>query len=155
MLGRGFVLEGCDLSPEMIALARSHVPEGRFVVQDLRAPWPFAGPYDALVASFCIVHLDDAETEAFLGRLPSLCRAGSLLYLSWIDGAGAGFETASFARDRRFWYCRHDGGRLRARLERAGWHILHDLRVDYPNADGTFDPERFVFARWAPQGDQG
>jgi SAM-dependent methyltransferase len=149
-LHRGFVLEGCDLSADMLAVARREVSEARFHVQDLRQPWSssIAGPYDALVASFCIVHLDPAETAAFLDRLPSLCRDGSLLFLSWIEGTGSGFEHASFGGEQRFWYCRHEGQALGLRLERTGWQILRQLRVRYPNPDGTFDPEGFVFARW-------
>jgi SAM-dependent methyltransferase len=149
-LRRGFVLDGCDLSPEMISVARREVPEARFNIQDLRQPWTsLRGPYDALVASFCIVHLDAVETDAFIDRLPSLCRDGSLLFLSWIEGSGSGFEHTSFGGPRRFWYCRHEGHALRSRLERGGWELLRHMRVRYLNPDGTFDPESFFFARWS------
>jgi SAM-dependent methyltransferase len=147
-LDRAFVLEGFDLSPQMIALARRKLPDGRFWIHDLRAPFHFPSPYDALAASFCIVHLNDAETDEFLGRLHPLCKNGSRLYLSWIDGMGAGFETTSFGGEQQFWYCRHDGERLRSRLEYLNWKILRDFRVTYPNPDGTFDREGFIFAEW-------
>jgi hypothetical protein len=37
---------------------------------------------------------------------------------------------------------------LRDHLERSGWQIARELRVDYPNPDGSLDPEAFLFARW-------
>jgi SAM-dependent methyltransferase len=147
-LDRAFVLEGFDLSSQMVALAHQKLPDSRFWIHDLRAPFQFPLQYDALVASFCIVHLNEAETEEFLGRLHPLCKTGSRLYLSWIDGTGAGFEKTSFGGEQQFWYCRHDGRRLRSRLEYLNWTVLRDFRVDYPNPDGTVDREGFIFARW-------
>jgi SAM-dependent methyltransferase len=122
-LDRAFVLEGFDLSPQMIAMAHRKLPDGRFWIHDLRAPFHLAGPYDALVASFCIVHLNDVETAEFLDRLHPLCKRGSQLYLSWIDGVGGGLETTSFGGEQQFWYCRHDGQRLRSRLEHLNWKM--------------------------------
>ena len=147
-LDRAFVLEGFDLSPQMVALANQKLPNGRFWIQDLRAPIQSPRKYDALVASFCIVHLNEAETEELLGRLHQLCRTSSRLYLSWVDGTGAGLETTSFGGEQQFWYCRHDGRRLRSHLEQLSWTVLRDFRVDYPNPDGTVEQEGFIFAQW-------
>jgi SAM-dependent methyltransferase len=147
-LDRGFRFEGCDLSPRMIEMARRDVPEGVFHIHDLRNPLPFHGTYNAIIASFCIVHLDSHQTQALLDRLPSLCERKAILLLSWIDGHGDGFEVTSFGGDGQFWYCRHDGQKLNAHLKRSGWNILRDFRVDYPNPDGTFDREGFIFAQW-------
>jgi SAM-dependent methyltransferase len=146
-LGRGFVFEGCDLSSEMITLARREIPDGTFLVHDLRDPWPFRGPYDAILASFCIVHLDPAETAAFLDRLVEVGRPGTHLALSWIEGSGSVVDSASFSDGRRFWYCRHQGADLRRRLESTGWYILRELSIDYSNPDGSVEPEGFLFAR--------
>jgi SAM-dependent methyltransferase len=147
-LDRKFVLEGFDLSPQMIATASRKVPGGRFWIHDLRALVNVERAYDALVASFCIVHLNDEETDELLGRLHQLCRKGSRLYLSWIEGVGAGFETTSFGGDQQFWYCRHDGQKLRSRLEQCGWNVQRDFQADYPNPDGSSDQEGFIFAQW-------
>ncbi len=147
-LGRGFTFSGGDLSREMVARARHALPTGSFEIVDLRAPLPFVGPFDAIVASFCIVHLDAGETEALLARLAPLARSGSHLLLAWIEGATSGFETATFSAAQRFWYCRHQGAWLRAQLERAGWQIVDERRVLYTNSDGSVEPEGFIFARW-------
>jgi 2-polyprenyl-3-methyl-5-hydroxy-6-metoxy-1,4-benzoquinol methylase len=147
-LDRGFVLEGFDLSSQMIELARRKLPEGRFWIHDLRTPFSFPGLYDVLVASFCIVHLDEVETAEFLSRLHPLCKSGSQLFLSWIDGIGASLESTSFGGEHQFWYCRHDGQQLRTQLEQLNWKVLRDFRVNYPNPDGTFDREGFIFAQW-------
>jgi SAM-dependent methyltransferase len=147
-LGRGFRLEGCDLSAGMVAAARQEVPDGSFRVHDLREPLPFSGPYDGIIASFCIVHLDDTQTAKLLERIPPLCETGAVLLLSWIDGQGDSLESTSFGGNGKFWYCRHDGRTLAAQLKQSGWKILDDFRVDYPNPDGTFDVEGFIFARW-------
>ena len=146
-LDRKFVLEGFDLSPRMVELASYKLPQGRFWTQDLRATFDLRGQYDALIASFCIVHLNEVETAEFLRRLHSLCTQGAHLYLSWVDGKGAGFETTSFGGDQQFWYCRHDGRNLRSQLEELNWAVLRDFRVDYRNSDGTVDQEGFIFAQ--------
>ncbi len=57
-------IEGLDLSVELIKIARRNVPGCPFWVQDIR-DIALVKQYDAIVASFCIVHFSDEETTSF------------------------------------------------------------------------------------------
>jgi len=58
------VVTGIDFSTEMIKLAKENCPEGEFIAADLKDINP-EGKYDAVCASFVIVHMTDAETDCF------------------------------------------------------------------------------------------
>ena len=97
----GYKIEGLDLSVELINIAKRTVPGCHFWVQDIRDIDPDK-EYDAIVASFCIVHLSDEETAIFLGKLSKMLKENGSLYLSFMEGKKAGFETTSFSEDNIF-----------------------------------------------------
>lgn len=71
---------GIDQSQEMLAIARSKVPSGRFVVGDVRS-MPFAdGEFDAAVVSLALCHLAD-PTDAIV-ELARVLRSGGTLVIA-------------------------------------------------------------------------
>ena len=53
----GCAMTCVDISPGMLARARSHVPEARFVELDVADLGRLSGPYDAVVAFFSLLNL--------------------------------------------------------------------------------------------------
>lgn len=141
-------LTGVDLSFEMIKLAREAVPGGAFFVQDIRA-LNVPGPFNAVLASFCIVHLDAAETTALVAKLSTLQQPGDVLYLSFMEeaeGRKNGFETTSFSSDYLYFnYYSEDW--VTQLLTRYGYAVCERVTDDYPESDGSLTTDVFIFAR--------
>ncbi len=80
----------------MLAIARRECPEGIFELADLR-DLPKTGTFDAVLASFCIVHLSNDEATAFLPGLPERMRPGAILHVSFMEGTQASWSASSFS----------------------------------------------------------
>ena len=65
----GHRVTGVDLSEGMLEEAKRSCPDGEFLKADLIA-LPEMDEFDAIFASFCIVHLDDEGCSIFIKRLP-------------------------------------------------------------------------------------
>lgn len=143
---KGVRLTGIDLSAEMVTLAKAHVPGGDFRVGDIRE-LPEIGPFDAVVASFCIVHITPGETRELMARIASLLVPGGALYLSFMVGKNDGYEATSFSSGGEIHFTYHDPDQI------VGWLADNDLSVvesrqsDYPEADGSVTTDIFLFAR--------
>ncbi|MDR3600286.1 MAG: class I SAM-dependent methyltransferase [Desulfosporosinus sp.] len=66
LCGKDISATGIDLSEEMIALARLNVPGSTFYCQDIRDIEFKEKSFDAIILSFCIVHLSDEEMAFIL-----------------------------------------------------------------------------------------
>jgi len=70
--GLALAVEGCDISPQAVALAqaraRERTLEASFFVSDVLAD-PLPDRFDVMVSSLFLHHLDTAEAETLLARL--------------------------------------------------------------------------------------
>jgi len=138
---------GVDLSVAMLRLARENVPSGRFLLQDLRALSLADGDhYDAVILSFCIVHLGPAETETLIRQATALLKEGGLLYLSFMEGKTAGYESTSFSKET-FYFNYHSLAGMECLLEAQGLLLLATSCQDYPEPDGSVTKDVFIFGR--------
>jgi SAM-dependent methyltransferase len=75
--GLALVVEGCDISPQAVALAearaRERAQEASFFVADVLAD-PLPDRFDVMVSSLFLHHLDSADAETLLARLAAGCR---------------------------------------------------------------------------------
>ena len=138
-------ITGIDLSEEMVILASRNVPGGTFLCADIRQ-LDLTETFDAVLASFCIMHLDEQETRRFVKRLGSLLNPNGALYLSFIEGNGGGFETTSFSEKQIYfhYYRQTEVIDLLTGSELIPQQIF---REDYREQDGSLSREVFVFAR--------
>ena len=141
-------LTGLDLSEKMVELARNHAPAGTFLVRDIRTARFLPAAFDAVVLSFCIVHLETAAAEALIDRAVGWLRPGGHLYLSFMEGKQAGFETTSFS-EQPVYFNYFPGNAIEQRLRQQAMAVLEMLRQDYPEADGSMTTDVFIFSRKA------
>jgi len=88
LAAHGLDIQGLDLSPRMVDVARRRHPALRFEVGDLRT-LAAAGPrYAAIVAFYAIVHLRPAELAAAFAQMQGALQPGGLLALSFHVGDG-------------------------------------------------------------------
>jgi SAM-dependent methyltransferase len=79
-LERGYAVTGCDISAEMVALARSKAPEAELFVADIRSLEP-AGPFDLITCLDDSLNylIDDGDLEAALASLARNLAPGGVL----------------------------------------------------------------------------
>lgn len=142
MADAGLRVKGYDFSPKMLELARRECPGGVFELADLRE-LPETGAFDAVLASFCIVHLLDDESAAFLGRLPALMKASSILHVSFMEGKKPAWSSTTFS-DEPLFYNYFDRGWIVKILAGAGLELLSTATHDYPEQDGSTTTDVFL-----------
>ena len=141
-------ITGIDLSDEMVRLAAANVPTGKFLCQDIRQAEFLSRQFDAVILSFSIVHLNDAEAYALLRKAGSWLKDKGVLYLSFMAGKKAGFEQTSFSQDPIYfnYYSRDEVERF---LSLQGVTVFHSAEQGYLETDGTLTNDVFLFGKKA------
>ena len=139
-------ITGIDLSDEMVRLAAANVPTGIFLCRDIRqAEFP-GRHFDAVILSFSIVHLSDAEAQALLRKAVSWLKDRGVLYLSFMAGKKAGFEQTSFSQDP-IYFNYFDRDEVERFLSRQGVTVFHSAEQRYLETDGTLTNDIFLFGK--------
>ena len=147
-LNRDYTIVGIDLSKEMIKLARQNVPQNSvtFKVRDIRDIEIEETTYDAVIASFCIVHLENSETKNLLTKISKMLRKNGMLYISCMEGTKSGFETTSFSDGGNIYLNYYTEEFLTHILEKNQFKILEINRQNYSENDGSITTDMFFFA---------
>lgn len=144
--GKELSIEGIDLSEEMIRLAQQNVPGGIFRCADIREISYPDESFDAVLLSFCIVHLNDMETAQLLQKVAKYLRKDGKLYLSFMEGKADGFEKTSFSDDEIYFYY-HSLNRIEGLLEDNRLSIINVVKQGYEEQDGSITTDVFIFAQ--------
>lgn len=144
--GKEFQIEGIDLSKEMVKLARKSVPSGKFSCGDLRDISFPEESFDAILLSFCIVHLNGTETADLLEKAAKYLKQEGILYLSFMEGKNDGFEKTSFSEEELFFYY-HSAEKVQEILQDHHLSINQFSRQGYLERDGSITTDVFIFAR--------
>ncbi|MCC3160064.1 methyltransferase domain-containing protein [Hymenobacter sp. 15J16-1T3B] len=141
-------LEATDLAPNMVRLAQANNPTAHCCVLDCRDLSTLKGPYQAVVAGFCLPYLAPADATQLLRDAHGLLAPGGLVYLSFIDDvpARSGYEASSNGQYRTFVHY-HPAATIRAELAAAGFAVFEEFRKPYPRAGGQVDTHSIVLAR--------
>ncbi|HMN27610.1 MAG TPA: class I SAM-dependent methyltransferase [Caldilineaceae bacterium] len=124
---QGLAVTGVDLSPSMLALARSKV-HGPLVVMDMRL---LALATDQFAGAWCcaaLLHLPKQEANLAIGELRRVLKRGALLGISVQAGEGEGWEGGYVAGVKRF-FARYSVAEMTALLT-AGCFVVHTATSD-------------------------
>jgi len=146
LAAKALQITGVDLSEEMVKLASANVPSGRFYCQDIRQAGFVTGSFDAVLLSFSIVHLKDAEADDLLRKAISWTQKNGYLFVSFMAGKVAGYEQTSFSR-QPIYFNYFDHGKIAQLLSEQGLEIVHSEQQDYHEPDGTITQDHFLFGR--------
>ena len=140
---------GVDLSGEFIRLAQQRFPQFTFLHQDI-CHLHLTRTYQIALASFCIVHLEDNETENFLRTISELLEDNGYLYLSYMNGDTRGFESTSFSKDKIFFNYYRDEKIIKL-LNTSNISVLEIGKEDYTEGDGSITTDTFIYAQKTAQ----
>ncbi|MCP4181675.1 MAG: class I SAM-dependent methyltransferase [bacterium] len=144
-LNNNYKITGVDLSYKMINLAKKSAPQCNFIVQDIRE-LDFTNTFDAIIASFCIVHLTNEEMILLIEKINELLNTGGYLYLSFMAGKKPGFETTSFSK-KLFYFNYFEREYIIKYLKKFAFKILDIIKEDYKESNHTLTNEYFIFAQ--------
>ena len=131
LLQKGYAVTGVDASPEMLKLARAHLPEAPLILGDILV-LDFTPSFAAIVAWDSVFHI---RREAHLGLFKKFYR--------WLDSKGmllislgaTEWEGTSEMFGHRFFYSGYAPEQSIALLEEAGFSII-SWEVDDPSSRG-------------------
>ena len=141
---------GIDLAPRMVALAKKLNPEQQYEVMDCRQLQQLTGPFDAVVAAFCLPYLNHQEAKNMVTQCTDLLPSGGVIYLSSVEGSPAddGLEQSGAASGSTYVY-HHDVQWLSGLLETLGFNLLWEDSLTHVHNQQTTQ-DHFWVARKAP-----
>lgn len=142
-----YKITGFDLSKEMVNLAQQNVPNGKFYVGDLRSI-ELQKTYDIAIASFCIVHLSNGETEEFIQSLSKIINQNGYLYLSFMEGNKAQYESTCFS-EKEIYFNYFKRASVIELLEAVGFVIKEITEQNYEEKTGELTKDIFIVAQKA------
>jgi ubiquinone/menaquinone biosynthesis C-methylase UbiE len=147
LVEKGFSVVGVDLSSEMTRIAKENVPAAEFIVSDLRNLRMEEQHYKAIIASFCLVHLNNEETGDLLKNIGIMLKQDGLLYLSCMEGEKSGYETTSFSSGHAIFFNYYTEQFLKELLAANHFVVRHTFKQDYLEDDGTITVELIFIAQ--------
>jgi len=144
LAGLGVAVRGLDLSPGMLALARTSFPELAFVEGSLLAlPEPDAS-LAGLLAWYSTIHLSDQDLPAAFSQFFRVLRPGGYLLLGFQVGDHLTRRTELFGLPVELGYHRRDPVRVGELLAAAGFEP-HSTVVREPLPGEDIEPTRKAY----------
>lgn len=139
----GCEVTGIDVSPAMVELARTQVPEARFELADVRtyeAP-PYA--FDAVCAFFPLLIMSRAEVESALDRMCGWLAPGGHLIMATVPGDYSDVDLTWMGH--RVTVSSLTPDEYERRLEAQGLEILYTETSTFSPSGPHPTPERHFF----------
>ena len=146
---RDISLFGIDLAPNMVALAKSNVPNADFSVMDCREISTLEGDYDAIMCAFVMPYLSKEECAKLLKDSSALLKKGGVIYFSTMEDAyeKSGYETTSFGGEHEVFIYYHQEDFLSQQLTDNGFQMVDFQRKLCPEPDGRFLTDMIFIAK--------
>lgn len=143
-----FQIEGIDIAPNMIELARQNNPSARFNIMDVREIDRLSGPFDGIMCGFCTPYLSKEECFKLIKDAATLLPAGGAFYCSTMedDYEKSDFVTSSNGEHTMFTYF-HQADYLQEQLETEGFEVVSFKRQEYIKDNGARFTDMIFIAR--------
>ena len=138
-------ITGIDISSSMIGLAEKAVPGGDFRCMNILDADFGDSEFDAVLMSFCIVHLNHQETCSAVEKAARFLKNGGMLYISFMEGKSDGFEITSFSDDEIFFHYHREKDIIQV-MEENGILAVKRFSQYYTESDGSITKDIFIFA---------
>ncbi|MFZ7116804.1 MAG: class I SAM-dependent methyltransferase [Bacteroidota bacterium] len=125
------LIDGIDISPNMISLAQKNYPKATFQVMDSRDIKKIRQKYHGIICGFCLPYLSEHEATSLIKDVYDLLNENGTFYISFVDGdpVNSGYKTASTGDRTYFNYYKTDF--LIDKLTSAGFEIISSLQIAY------------------------
>ena len=142
-----FRIEGIDISPNMIELAKANNPTADFKVMDCREINRLQRKFDGIICGFCIPYLSEFDSSKLVKDCGNLLKEKGVLYISFVEGdyIKSGFQTGS-SGDRTFFYF-HTLDSLTKELINNNFRPIKLIKKHYKKNIGTEEVHTIIIAK--------
>jgi 2-polyprenyl-3-methyl-5-hydroxy-6-metoxy-1,4-benzoquinol methylase len=139
-----FKIQGIDIAPNMIALAKKNNPLANFEVMDCRQISQLKTKFDGIICGFCLPYLSQQDSSQLIKDCASLLAPHGIFYLSFVEGdyENSGDQTGSSGDHIYFYY--HSLYRLKKDLAENEFKVVHLTDIKYQKSDGAEEVHRIV-----------
>jgi 2-polyprenyl-3-methyl-5-hydroxy-6-metoxy-1,4-benzoquinol methylase len=126
-----FIIQGIDVAPNMIELAKENNPTAHFEVMDARLIHQLKVKYDGIIIGFCLPYLSPNDTTKLIYDSSNLLKDNGLLYVSFVEGdpKNSGFKAASTGERSYFYY--HNLEQIKTELMKHSFSDFTLFKVNY------------------------
>jgi SAM-dependent methyltransferase len=141
------VVEGIDIAPNMIELAKKNNPAAEFKVMDCRELNHLSGKYNAIICGFCMPYLSKKDSAKLINDCGNLLETGGIFYFSVIEGKyeNSGYEEGSTGDKSYVYY--YNENQLIDELAMNKLELLNLSRKEYPKTKDTISSHLIFIAR--------
>jgi len=141
------LINGIDISPNMISLAEKNNPSANFKVMDCRNIDQLTNKVDAIMCGFCLPYLSETDNLKFLMDCSKLLLQEGTIYLSFVEGeySLSGYQTGS-SGDRTYFYY-HSVEDIISELNANNIKLIQLFKKDYVKRDGSAEIHSILIAR--------
>lgn len=142
-----FQIEGIDISPNMLALAKANNPTANFKVMDCRNIDQLQEQFDGIICGFCVPYLSQSDCVKLIQDAKNLLTPSGVLYISFVEGdySQSGFQTGSSGDRAYFFY--HNLQELIQELNRNAYKITEIAHINYPKNNETTEIHTIIIAQ--------
>lgn len=140
MMGKGFEVEGIDLSRKMLSLARKKVPDGKFKYMDMRKLDYKDEEFDGILSAYALIHIPSEEVVSTLKESKRVLKKSGIILVIVQKGGADKFIDEPLRPEEKVFVNLFSKKRLRNYLEKAGFKIVYEkLREGKPETDSECD----------------
>ena len=142
-----FRIEGIDISPNMIELAKANNPTAEFTVMDCRKIEKLQSKVDGIICGFCFPYLSKFDSSKLVKDCGNLLNDKGILYISFVEGdyIKSGFQVAS-SGDRVYFYF-HTLDSLTKELTNNNFQVIKILKKNYKKNVEIEEVHTIILAR--------
>lgn len=134
-------LQGVDLAPEMIKLAKRLNPTGHYQVLDCRRITQLKQSFDVIICGFCLPYLSKDDSLQLMNDISTLLAPGGILYLSLTSGDETnGYQSSNSAAGQVYVHY-HDLELIKATLEKSGLSVFKHEKISHLHNDKMITDE--------------
>ncbi len=141
-----YKIDGIDIAPNMVELAKVNNPAAEFMVMDVRNISELNKKYNGIICGFGLPYLEESEAKSFIDECYNLLLEKGILYLSFVEGdpEKSDFKTASTGDRTFFNYFNMD--HLIDLLRSAGFESPMKLKVDFQKSESEIENHTILLA---------
>ncbi|MFC6998804.1 class I SAM-dependent DNA methyltransferase [Rufibacter roseus] len=142
-----FQINGIDIAPNMVRLAKSNNPTASFHIMDSRHISELKTKYEGIICGFCLPYLSEADCTKLIYDTHGLLSDTGFLYLSFVEGnqKDSGFKVGSTG-DRMYFYY-HNLNFIKAQLIENEFNVLETFHIEYVKTETFKETHTIVIAK--------
>lgn len=147
LLGKGFDVEGIDLSSEMLRLARENVPQAKFAEIDMRKLTYPDESFDGLLVAYSLIHIPSEEIPAALKGFYRILKLGGVVLIVAQKGKPDKIVDEPLKEGEKIFINFFTKERLTKFLTEAGFKVEYQEETAANDPDSLSDSVIYTIAR--------